>query len=299
MSVENEICLWCQDTLKGWGPVMELTTEDFKLMFKHDATCKIIHCACYHDYQEKLNKEAADEEQKRSQGQSEPDLDQRSGSHTGYHERPHWWRILIAALSNQHLSERGMRRIPRINSNWLDTPYISDLDWGQAMAMARLMGMEHYYQRMAPSLRTVPPVPFQTFPVPMQYSQRYLPPQHTQRLPAPVQYVRRDEDWSFPPRRTTLQSSPTFHNRFTPHTNRERCIDGPFNSRQMTQTHNNYHQNLTPMAYALRQHPTGTYRSNLNGLFHSFDNECEIESLPSSIETSRVLEMLQLDRARH
>jgi len=276
MSIENEICLWCQDSLKGWGPVMELTTEDFKLMFKHDATCKIIHCACFHDYQEKRDKEAADEEQKRSQGQSEPDLDQRPGQHTGNHERPHWWRILIAALSNQHSSDRGMRGIPRINSNWLDTPDISDLDWGQAMAMARLVGMEHYYQRMAPSLHTGPPIPFQTLPVPIQYSQRSLPPQPTQHLPAPVQYVRRYEDWSFPPRRTTLQSAPTFHNRFTPHTHPERCINGPFNSRQMTQTRNHFQPNLTPMAYALPQHPTGTYWSNLNGLLHSFDIECEL-----------------------
>merc|ERR1719233_77963 len=161
----------------------------------------------------------------------------------------------------QRPGDRGMREIPRISSSWLDTLHISDLDWRQAMAMARLVGMEHYYQRMAPSLHTVSPIPFQTSPVPIQYSQRSLPPQPTQRLPAPVQYVRRYEDWSFRPRRTTLQSTPTFHNRFTLQTNPERCINGPFNSRQMTHTRNHFQPNLSPMAYALPQHPTGIYWS--------------------------------------
>jgi len=264
MSIENEICLWCQDSLKGQGPVMELTTEDFKLMFKHDATCKIIHCACYQDYQEKRAKEVSDDEQKRAHGQADSDLNQRPGPHPGRLERPHWWRILIAALSNQHTTtvRLGIRGIPRTTTNWLEPSQLCNLNRGQAMA--RRVGMEQYYQSNSPSFPRAPPIqPPQTLTMPMQYTRRSVPPQPTQRPVAPVQFSRRHEGWLLQPRGTLLQSTPTFHNRFAPYNNPQGCFTPPFNSGQMAETHNHFHlqQSLLPITYALPQQAAGTYWS--------------------------------------
>jgi len=266
MSIENEICLWCQDSLKGQGPVMELTTEDFKLMFKHDATCKIIHCACFRDYQEKRAKEVSDDEQKRSHGQSDTDSDLRPGPHPGRLEHPHWWRILIAALSNQHSTVRlGIRGLPRNTTNWLEQSQLCNLNRGQAMA--RRVGMEQYYQSNSPSFPRAPPIHSpQTLTMPMQYSRRSVAPQPSPRPPAPptpVQYSRRQEGWLFQPRGAPLQSAPTFHNRFAPYNNPQGCFSGPLNSAHMAETHSHFQvqQNLCPITYALPQQSTGTYWS--------------------------------------
>jgi len=263
MSIENEICLWCQDSLKGQGPVMELTTEDFKVMFKHDATCKIIHCACFQDYQEKRAKEVSDDEQKRSHGQSDSDSDQRPGPHPGRLERPQWWRILIDALSNQHTTVRlGIRGLPRTTTNWLEPPQLCNLNRGQGMA--RRVGVEQYYQSNSPSFPRAPPIqPPQTLTMPMQYSRRSLAPQPPQRPAAPVQFSRRHEGWLFQPRGALLQSTPTFHSRFAPYNNPQGCFSGPLNSSPLAETHSHFQvqQNLYPITYALPQQSTGTYWS--------------------------------------
>jgi len=96
MSTEDDICLWCQDSLAEHGLVIELTTEDFKQMFKHDASCKIIHYACFKDYQKKRAKDSSENEQKRASEQTE-----RMSSPP---DRSRWfriWRVLFAALNNQ------------------------------------------------------------------------------------------------------------------------------------------------------------------------------------------------------
>jgi len=64
MSTEDDICLWCQDSFSAHGGlVIELTTEDFKEMFKHDASCKIIHYNCFKDYERKRVKDDLKNEQ--------------------------------------------------------------------------------------------------------------------------------------------------------------------------------------------------------------------------------------------
>jgi len=66
MSAEEDMCLWCQDSLAQHGPVIELTSEAFKQMFKHDASCKIIHYSCLKDYLKKRAKDSAENEQKQA-----------------------------------------------------------------------------------------------------------------------------------------------------------------------------------------------------------------------------------------
>lgn len=90
MSTEDDICLWCQDSLAQHGLVIELTTEDFKQMFKHDASCKIIHYACFKDYQKKRARDSAENEQQRA---TEP-TERSSSSLDG----PLWLRTLFAVL---------------------------------------------------------------------------------------------------------------------------------------------------------------------------------------------------------
>jgi len=263
MSIENEICLWCQDSLKGQGPVMELTTDDFKLMFKHDATCKIIHCACYRDYQEKRAKEISDDEQKRAHGPSDPESNQRPGPYTGRLERPHWWRILIAALSNQHTTVRlGIRGIPMTTANWLERAQLCNVNPGQAMA--RREGMVQYYHSNSLSFPRAPQIqPPQTLTMPMQWSHRPLQPQLSQHTSAPVQFSRQHEGWLLPPRGTVFQSTPTFHNRFVPYNNPQACFSGPLDSLPLgdSSSHFQVQQNIYPIAYALPLQATGTYWS--------------------------------------
>jgi len=268
MSIENEICLWCQDSLKGQGPVMELTTDDFKLMFKHDATSKIIHCACYRDYQEKRAKEISDDEQKSAHGQSDPVSDQRRGPRTGRIERPHWWRILIAALSNQHTTVRlGIRGVPRTTASWLERAQLCNVNPRQAIpAMARQESMEQYYHSNSLYLPRASPIqPPQTMSVPVMWSRRSIPPQPSHLPSAPVQISRPHEGWLVPPQgqRTVFQSTQAFRNRFAPFNNPQGCFLGPLDSRQMADatSHFQVQQNLYPIAYTLPQQATGTYWS--------------------------------------
>jgi len=262
MSSENDICLWCQDSLEGQGAVMKLTTEEFKLMFKHDAACKMIHHACYQDYQEKRAKEISDDEQKRANGQSDPDLDRRPEPNPGRLERPHWWRILIAALSNQHDVHLGIQAMPRTTTNWLEPSELCNINRGQAMAQQ--VGMELYYQSNTPSFPRAGPIqPSQTLTMPMRYSSRSLPPQPTQHPSAPVQYLRPHEGWLLQPQGAQLQSAPTLHNRFALYNNHQGCFSGPLNSSHLADTLNHLpvQQNLYPVTYALPQQCSATYWS--------------------------------------
>jgi len=94
MSTEDDICLWCQDSLSAQGLVIELTTEDFKEMFKYDASCKIIHYDCFQDYKEKRAKDDLENEQIRASEHTEPTPIERP-THI---DRS---RVLFAVLSDQ------------------------------------------------------------------------------------------------------------------------------------------------------------------------------------------------------
>jgi len=120
---ENEICLWCQDSLSDERPVIELTTEDFKLVFKHDATCKKIHWACFQDYQQKRANHLP--EHGRAQANEHEFQDQRSGAHIRVREPRLFVRFLLhyfgPANQNIHI---GMRNV-QSTTIWSNLPSIA------------------------------------------------------------------------------------------------------------------------------------------------------------------------------
>jgi len=226
MSTEDDICLWCQDSLAQHGLVIELTTEDFKQMFKHDASCKIIHYACFKDYQKKLAKDSAENEQKRAPEPTEPTSSSVDG--------PLWLRTLFAVLSTD--TEAAGIRLPA--TAWPvpvpDLPYICEFQL--QIAAPAWLGPELYHPHLfvLPSRRAIirssmpenyfrnNPIPFPRTHVRSQqpYEMQFLqPPLPTQRLSQPVV----PSDRVLPP----------VYNRFSPYTHTQCYFHG--NSTSMTE----------------------------------------------------------------
>jgi len=150
MPVENEICLWCQDALTGHGPVIELTTDDFKLIFKHDAKCKKIHRKCLSDYQYKRAKNMSEDEQKREHGLSEPEFNERTG-HLIIRVSPLWFRNLIAVLNIRNASVHlGIRGVVHTNQIAFWTEHSRYCTPNQRQTIARPIGIEQHYRYTTP-----------------------------------------------------------------------------------------------------------------------------------------------------
>jgi len=254
MSTEDDICLWCQDSLAEHGLVIELTTEDFKQMFKHDASCKIIHYACFKDYQKKRAKDSLENEQKRASEQTErPSLPP---------DRSRWFRVLFAALSNQTAEIRlaapawpgPLPDLPYFcalqvhiaSPVWqgpeIYHPYLCSLPRGRTMF--RPMGPEHYFLDNSPSSIRAP-VPFpQQFEMPMSQPS-FQPRLSSQPLVQPDRIL-----------------PPHVYNRFTPYTDSQCYFSG--NSHQMAENSMYFpeQQGLPPNTCNPRQlSPAGTYNS--------------------------------------
>jgi len=217
MSTEDDICLWCQDSLTQHGLVIELTTEDFKQMFKHDANCKIIHYACFKDYQKKRAKDEAENEQKRT---------------TERPERPTrslnarlWLRTLLAvqrtlsAVLRRRQGAETRLAVPAWPLAIPSLPYICELQF-QISAPART-GFELYHPGLCvlPIRRAVvgPSIPEQYFrsnPVP-------IPRAHIRfQQPYEMQYIHPPSFPCQPLSQPLVQSDrgmpPVYNNRFTP-----------------------------------------------------------------------------------
>jgi len=252
MSTEDDICLWCQDSLAQHGLVIELTTEDFKQMFKHDASCKIIHYACFKDYQKKRAKDSAENEQNRT---TEP-TERSSSSLDG----PLWLRTLFAVLSTEAAEIR--LAAPAWPLPVPDLPYICEFQlqiaapaWpgpelyhshlcvlpSRRRAVVRPSGPEHYFRNNSAS---VPRAHLRSQqPYEMQFFHPALP---SQPFSQPVVHADR--------------SMPPFYNRFVPYTHPQCYFNGnptPMIENQI------YFQGQSRPSYCIPRHvsPTGTYSS--------------------------------------
>jgi len=218
MSTEDDICLWCQDSLAEHGLVIELTAEDFKEMFKHDASCKIIHYACFKDYQKKRAKDSLENEQNRASEQTE-----RTSSPP---DRSRWFRIgrvLFTALSNRSAEMRLASLawpgpLPDFPYNctlqvhitariWpeFDTYYPNLLSSPRGRTMFRPVGPEYYFHEN--------PLPFLRAPVPFQ-EQYQMPISQPSFQPQPSRLPQFQSHRDFPPhmfnRFTSQNDSPYY-----------------------------------------------------------------------------------------
>jgi len=149
MSTEDDICLWCQDSLSAHGLVIELTTEDFKEMFKHDARCKIIHYGCFKDYQKKRAKDALENEQKRASEHTEhrPARNDRSTPI----DRSRLLRVLFAVLRNQ------TTEIRLVAPTWLGS--VQDLQYIWALQLHIAAALWQESESCPPYFYLLPRVP--------------------------------------------------------------------------------------------------------------------------------------------
>jgi len=214
MSTEDDICLWCQDSFSAHGGlVIELTTEDFKEMFKHDASCKIIHYNCFKDYQRKRAKDALKNEQPQASEHTEHPSIPLEGSSPIHSSRR--FRVLFAALRNQTaVIQLVVARWPRAVQA---LPYICVLQlqigapvWQEfescppdfyslprVRTMVRTAEPHEYIHRSSPLFprapmqfsqefeRSVPYPPYQPQPLrqPLVQSGRSFPPMYSRFLP--------------------------------------------------------------------------------------------------------------------
>jgi len=286
MDSENEICLWCQDSLSGQGPVIELTTDVFKLMFKHDASCKIIHWACFQDYQQKRANELTNNEQMQANDQSDY-LDQRAGLLTSGIEPTHWMRILFQYARPSSSQVVGVRRVYSTTTIWPEPSQLCTLNRGRTM-----VGMEQYHPNSMPSYPRGGAPPPQTFPMQQtQFSRRSLPPpqplhhpsighaqfsrqpplqplHHSPTIPAhfsPQPYM----PPSFQPR--GAPSALTFHNRFAPYPHPQGYYTGAINHVAEPQRHFHVQRNMYPSVYTItcQSSSTGAYTRSVSVITHT------------------------------
>jgi len=222
MSLENEICLWCQDALTGHGPVIELTTDDFKNMFKHDAKCKKIHRKCLSDYQYKRAKSMSEDEQKREHGFSEPEFNQRTG-HFIIRVSPWWFRNFIAVLSIRNASVHvGIQRVTHTSHVAFWPEHSRYCTSNQRRTIARPIGIEQHYHNTTPIFwRPVVPA-HQTLPTRWTIPRQTSTLQFRHQQSTPIQFRRP----SFPPSTeqlfqnqvNSLQPTWGYYDRISPYT---------------------------------------------------------------------------------
>lgn len=234
MYSDNDICLWCQDSLSGpGGPVMELTTEEFKLMFKHDATCKIIHRACHLDYQQKRANQQTDEPMQTAE-QPDP-LDQ----------RPERIRVRLQYVRYQQNIRVRMRRVQSTTTIWM--PEFCTSNRGPTM--------QEFYNHNSGTVPSFPRITVpasRTFPFASQLSQpvnagyvpfpRALSPEPLHLAPTvPVQFAPRPFLPSFEPIGPPLQLAPSLHNRFVPYSNSLGYFTAPLNANHVAENQRHFH----------------------------------------------------------
>jgi len=284
MSGEDEICLWCQDALAGHGPVIELTTNDFKYMFKHDAKCKKIHRDCFLDYQQKRAKNISEDEQKRAHGLSEPVFNHITG-HIIIRVHPAWFRDIIEVLSFRNATVHlGIRRFSSETSVFRERHHYCTSHRRQPIQGSNGMGRQYNRSNTAVFRRTPPqmhqtntavfrrthPQMHQTLPTPMQYSRQPSPP-HFTRNPSPmhVQFQRQtlqpSTEQLYQAQGTRPQPTQAFQNRFSPYTSPQGYFNGHAANPGQIAGNNNYipeRQNIYSHPHPFHHNPNmfGTWR---------------------------------------
>jgi len=222
MSTEDDICLWCQDSLAQHGLVIELTTEDFKQMFKHDASCKIIHYDCFKDYQKKRAKDSLENEQKRA---SEQEHRSTQNDRSSPIDRARWLRVLFAALSNQSAEIRLVA--PTWPGSAQDLHYI----WALQLQISAPVWQESElcppYFYSSPRGRTMV-----RLVEPQQYFRGNPPPfprasvRYPQQLEMPMSHPLYHSQPLRQPRVQSDRAIPTMYSRFVPYTDSQGYFSG-------------------------------------------------------------------------
>jgi len=258
MSTEEDICLWCQESLAQHGLVIELTAEDFKQMFKHDATCKKIHYACFKDYQKKRAKDSAENEQKRATEPTEPSSSTLDG--------PSWLRTLFPVSGTASAEIRSAWYLPV-----LDLLYICEF---QVQIAARAWpGHELYHPHLC-VLSTRRALVRPSGPA-VRPSGRYFrrssatfPRAHTRsHHPHEVQFLAIPSQPLSQPVAQADRAMPSLYNRFVPYANNQ----GYFNDTPSTMIENHLYFQGQPRpnnCIPSQVNPPGTY-SRYSAVTHS------------------------------
>lgn len=171
MSTEDDICLWCQDSLSAQGLVIELSSEDFKEMFKYDCSCKIIHYDCYQDYKKKQAKDDLENEQQRASEHTEPTPIDRSTQN----ERS---RVLFAVLLADPMRSISVSRLQIVAAVWRDSDRYYYL-LPRVRTMVRPVEPQENFYRSSPRFARAPvryPQEFEmSMPYPPYQPQGYFP----------------------------------------------------------------------------------------------------------------------------